>query len=82
MRRDRTVVDDASVLRLLFLHHAKACCAQKRRPGQIDCAAVRPLLIGQVFERYPASARPGIVEQQVDAAVSLLLIQVYADFFS
>jgi hypothetical protein len=71
MRRDRAVVDDAPALGLLFLHHAKGVLRAQEGAGQVHRDDIRPLLIGQILERNAARTDPGVVEQQVDAAISL-----------
>ena len=71
MRRDRAVVDDATTLRLLALHHAEGMLGAEKRARQVGRDDIRPLLEGQILERDAASAGASIVEQEIDAAVGL-----------
>jgi len=71
MRRHRAVVDDAAAARVLLLHHAEGMLGAQKGAGQVGLHDAHPLLVGQLLETDAAGADPGIVEQEVDAAVGV-----------
>lgn len=71
MRRDRAVVDDAAAHRLLVLHDLEGFLGAQERAGQDRADHRLPALERQFLDRR-RSAKPGIVEQDVEPAIGLL----------
>ena len=72
MRRQRTVVDDASALRVLMAHHAESFLQAKKGAVQVDIDRRLPFLIGQFVGRRGRRADAGIVEQHVETPENFL----------
>ena len=72
MRRDGPVVDDASALRALGLHHANGLLRTEEGAGEVDSYDRVPLLEGKVLHRDGGSVCAGIVKEKVEASELLL----------
>ncbi|MCY1179452.1 hypothetical protein D9M73_198550 [compost metagenome] len=71
MRRDRTVIDDASALWLLPAHQSEGTTGAEENAVEVGVDHVAPLLECQFIERHGRGVDPGIVEHHVEASVYL-----------
>ena len=72
MGGDRSVVDDPAALRILILHDPEGLLRAEEGTRQVDVHHGLPLLGRQLFEEHRGRPGPGVVEQQVQAAVGCL----------